>query len=97
MGPSQLSIDAKVRWSLVPSALQTPASPRYIRPLKIVRADKDFAYTDSGLDDGDMIIVSSLDTVTEQMKVRIQADSKNAATFAEVVENQNRAPEVRTE
>lgn len=69
----------------------------YIRPLKIVRADKDFAYADSGLDDGDMIIVSSLDTVTEQMKVRIQTESETSTTFAEAAEDQTRAPEVRTE
>ncbi len=42
----------------------------YIQPLDIVRADRDFAYARSGLDDGDMIVISSLDTVIEGMKVR---------------------------
>lgn len=69
----------------------------YIRPLEIVRADRDFTYADSGLDDGDMIIVSSLDTVTEQMKVRIQTGSEISTTFAEVVDDQNQAPKIRTE
>ena len=44
----------------------------HIHPLEIVRADKDFAYVTSGLDDGAMIILSSLDTVVEGMKVRIK-------------------------
>jgi hypothetical protein len=69
----------------------------HVRPLDILRADRDFAYADSGLDDGDMIIVSSLDMVIEQMKVRIQTESETSTTFAEVVEDQIRTPEVRTE
>ncbi|NQT03042.1 MAG: efflux RND transporter periplasmic adaptor subunit [Planctomycetes bacterium] len=69
----------------------------YVQPLDIVRADRDFAYASSGLDDGDMIIVSSLDMVIEEMKVRIQTESETSTTFAEVVEDQTRTPEVRTE
>ncbi len=53
----------------------------HIRLLDIVRADRDFAYARSGLDDGDMIVISSLDTVIEGMRVRIQAEP--ATTFAE--------------
>jgi len=53
----------------------------HIQFLDIVRADKDFAYARSGLDDGDMIVISSLDTVIEGMRVRIQ--SEPATTFAE--------------
>ena len=68
-----------------------------VQSLDIVRADRDFAYADSGLDDGDMIIVSSLDTVIEEMKVRIQTESETSTTFAEVVEDQIKTPEVRTE
>ncbi len=68
-----------------------------VQSLDIVRADRDFAYADSGLDDGDMIIVSSLDTVIEEMKVRIQAESETSTTFAEVVEDQTKVPKVRTE
>ncbi|MCP4258534.1 MAG: hypothetical protein GY774_13690, partial [Planctomycetes bacterium] len=69
----------------------------YVQSLDIVRADRDFAYADSGLDDGDMIIVSSLDTVIEEMKVRIQTESETSTTFAEVVEDQTKVPKVRTE
>ena len=69
----------------------------HIQLLEIVRADRDFAYADSGLDDGDMIIVSSLDAVIEEMKVRIQGEPESPTTFAEVVEDQNQSPEVRTE
>jgi RND family efflux transporter MFP subunit len=46
----------------------------HIQPLEIVRADQDFVYTISGLDDGAMIVLSSLDTVTEGMKVRSQLE-----------------------
>jgi len=68
-----------------------------VQLLDIVRADRDFAYADSGLDDGDMIIVSSLDTIIEEMKVRIQTESETSTTFAEVTEDQIKTPEVRTE
>jgi len=44
-----------------------------IKPLKIVRTDKNFAYINEGLKRGDLIVISSLDTVTEGMKVRTQA------------------------
>ena len=46
----------------------------HIQQLDIVRADQDFVYTISGLDDGAMIVLSSLDTVTEGMKVRSQLE-----------------------
>lgn len=69
----------------------------HVQPLEIVRANRDFAYADSGLDDGDMIIVSSLDAVIEEMKVRIQTEPKTSTTFAEVVEDQTPTPKVRTE
>ena len=69
----------------------------YVQLLETVRADRDFAYADSGLDDGDMIIVSSLDAVIEEMKVRIQSEPETSTTFAEVVEDQTQAPKVRTE
>lgn len=45
----------------------------HIHTLNIVRADKDFAYTDSGID-GTQIITSSLDVAIEGMKVRTQSD-----------------------
>lgn len=42
----------------------------HIRTLEIVRADKDFAYIISGIDDGAEIITSSLDIVVDGMQVR---------------------------
>ena len=44
----------------------------HIQALEIVRTDKDFAYVISGLQDGTMIVLSSLDMATEGMKVRTQ-------------------------
>jgi RND family efflux transporter MFP subunit len=67
----------------------------HIQTLDIVRADRDFAYARSGLDDGDMIVISSLDTVIEGMRVRIQTEP--ATTFAEVSRDETQASKVRTE
>jgi len=47
----------------------------HIQPLEIARADQKFVYAISGLDDGAMIVLSSLDTVTEGMKVRSQLET----------------------
>ncbi|MBL7187894.1 MAG: efflux RND transporter periplasmic adaptor subunit [Phycisphaerae bacterium] len=47
----------------------------HIRTLKIARADREFAYAISGLEEGAQIVVSSLDMVTEGMAVRTQADN----------------------
>lgn len=49
--------------------------------LNIVRADKEFAYVTSELDDGALIITSSLDVVLDGMKVRakVQEDSAEDA------------------
>lgn len=44
----------------------------HIQKVAIARSDKDFAYVVSGLDSEAEIIVSSLDAVTEGMKVRLQ-------------------------
>jgi len=46
----------------------------YVEAVEIVRRDKDFAYVVSGLEEGDLIITSPLDVVTEGMKVRIVED-----------------------
>ena len=50
------------------------ANRLHIRTLEIARADKDFAYVISGLEEGARIVVSSLDMVTEGMAVRTVAD-----------------------
>jgi RND family efflux transporter MFP subunit len=54
----------------------------HIHPLNIVRTDKDFAYTVSGLDDGAQIVVSALDIVTEGMKVRTKAEADANSALA---------------
>ncbi|HIJ67044.1 MAG TPA: efflux RND transporter periplasmic adaptor subunit [Planctomycetes bacterium] len=41
-----------------------------IREVGIARKDKNYAYVTTGLSDGDVIITSSLDTVTDGMKIR---------------------------
>lgn len=66
-----------------------------IQPLDIVRADRDFAYARSGLDDGDMIVISSLDTVIEGMRVRIQTEP--ATTFAEASRDETQTSKARAE
>ncbi|MHC4640177.1 MAG: efflux RND transporter periplasmic adaptor subunit [Planctomycetota bacterium] len=43
-----------------------------IQSLDILRTDKDFAYTKAGVDQNATIVISSLDTVMEGMKVRTQ-------------------------
>jgi len=53
-----------------------------IRTLEIARADKDFAYIISGLDDEALIVVSSLDMATDGMVVRTQADDLAEAAQA---------------
>ncbi len=46
----------------------------HIKTFDIVRKDKDFIYSTSSLSDGVVIVVSSLDAVTEGMKVRVQPE-----------------------
>jgi RND family efflux transporter MFP subunit len=41
-----------------------------IRDVDVVRSDRDQAFIGNGLDDGDLIVVSSLDAVTDGMTVR---------------------------
>jgi len=51
----------------------------YIQPLEILRADKSFIYARSGIEDKAMLVISSLDTVVEGMKVRTQVENAEAA------------------
>ena len=46
-----------------------------IRPLKIVRVDKNFAYVVSDDLDGAKVVISSLDTAIDGMEVRIETDA----------------------
>ena len=41
-----------------------------IREVEIVRKDADYVYITSGLEDGELIVVSPLDNVTDQMRIR---------------------------
>ena len=67
----------------------------HIQPLEIVRADKDFAYVVSGVDDQSTIVLSSLDMVTEGMKVRVQ--TKNPVQNNPSIENERRPAGQETE
>ena len=44
----------------------------YIERIQVVRRDKKYAYVADGLKDGDVIITSPLDTVTDGMDIRTQ-------------------------
>ncbi len=46
----------------------------YIRKVRIVRRDKQFAYVSEGLSDGDIIVTSNMDTVTDGMKIRTESE-----------------------
>lgn len=48
----------------------------HIQPLEIVRSDGGFAYVTSSVEDGAMMVVSSLDTVTDGMKVRTRFEDE---------------------
>ena len=54
----------------------------YIKELQIARQDKDYAYVVAGLEDGTVIVVSALDTVTEGMQVRTNAPDTTTPTDA---------------
>lgn len=51
-----------------------------IRPVEVLRADRDRVYLGRGLSSGERIIVSSLDAVTEGMAVRVAEDEVDVAT-----------------
>ncbi|UCE99740.1 MAG: efflux RND transporter periplasmic adaptor subunit [Planctomycetota bacterium] len=49
----------------------------HIQQLEIARSDQNFVYTTSGLDDGAVIVLSSLDAATEGIKVRTQLETSS--------------------
>ena len=55
----------------------------HVQPVKVARHDKGFTYITSGISDGDVVIISTLDIVIDQMKIRVQlaesADSDEEA------------------
>ncbi|MHC4236713.1 MAG: efflux RND transporter periplasmic adaptor subunit [Planctomycetota bacterium] len=46
-----------------------------VHPVEVVRMDKTFAYVAAGLNEGDLIITSALETVVNGMAVRVLADN----------------------
>jgi len=48
----------------------------HIKKLDIIRSDKDFAYVVSGLEDSSVIVLSSLDVVSEGMRVRLDGETE---------------------
>jgi RND family efflux transporter MFP subunit len=64
-----------------------------IRPLKIVRADKNFAYLVSDDLDGAKVVLSSLDTAIDGMKVRTKGDTKMSVVSVENIVDQSNKPE----
>jgi len=50
-----------------------------IKELKIVREDKDYSYVVTGLEDGAVIVLSSLDVVTEGMQLRAEMIESSAS------------------
>jgi RND family efflux transporter MFP subunit len=47
----------------------------YIKQIQVIRRDKQYAYVAGGLKDGDVIITSPLDTVTDGMDIRTQVET----------------------
>ena len=66
----------------------------HIRTLNIVRADKEFVYTISDIEDGAQIITSSLDVVIEGMQVRTQDDSAENSVESAPQNNEQAGMEV---
>ena len=60
-----------------------------VRPLKVVRVDKNFAYVISDDLDEAEVVISSLDAVIDGMEVRTEADS---TTPSERLENNGDQP-----
>jgi len=54
-----------------------------IQKAGIIRIDTKFAYVGSGLESGDIIVTSPLDTVTDKMNVRVNVIGENTAEAAD--------------
>lgn len=65
----------------------------HIQPLDFVRADKDFAYVVSDLDDGANVVVSSLDAAVDGMKVRTQGEIEGEPEPVRLDSNEPDRPE----
>ena len=51
----------------------------HIQPVKVIRLDKQYAYVAEGLQDGDVVITSPLETVTDGMAVRIYTENTSGS------------------
>jgi RND family efflux transporter MFP subunit len=59
-----------------------------LKPVEVARADRERAFISSGLEDGDEVIVSSLDAITDGMKVRkANGDSEDGRQSAETTDD----------
>jgi RND family efflux transporter MFP subunit len=65
----------------------------HVRPLKIVRADKNFAYVTSGDLDQAKVVISSLDAAIDGMKVRTEADTTTPGVIVENNADKSEHPE----
>ena len=65
----------------------------HIQPLDVVRADKDYAYVVSDLQDGAYVVVSSLDAVVSGMEVRTEAQIESEPELADQDRNAPDKPE----
>jgi RND family efflux transporter MFP subunit len=57
-----------------PQPMTTAKYELHIQPVSIVRMDKQFAYVAEGLQDGDIVITSPLETVVDGMSIRVYKD-----------------------
>jgi hypothetical protein len=62
----------------------------HIRSPQIVRADKDFAYVVSGIEDKALLVLSALDVPIAGMKVRTQPESPKVKQVNDVGTQDNR-------
>jgi hypothetical protein len=65
----------------------------HIQPLEVVRADKDYAYVVSDLQDGSKVVVSSLDAVVNGMTVRTDAEIESETEPVRQDSNEPAQPE----
>ena len=54
-----------------------------IKQVEIARQDKEYAYVSSGIEDGSVVVTSSLDAVTDGMKIRTELDQVETGESSE--------------
>ncbi|MBN1457755.1 MAG: efflux RND transporter periplasmic adaptor subunit [Sedimentisphaerales bacterium] len=53
-----------------------------IKKVNIIRLDTKYAYIESGLEDGDVVVTSPLDTVTDKMNIRVNIASQDESEIS---------------